>query len=330
MIPRQNTAFVTGAAGFLGVNLVHELVREGWKVYALHRQQMIPEGLGGLPIESVRGDVTDLDALEKAVPSHVDAIFNLAGVVSYWSKKKREQIEVNVNGACNVAEIARRRKARLIHTSSIVTYDWSQGDVISESTPLNGDKSHVNYIRTKRLGEIEIEKRVAQGLDAVILHPGIIIGAYDFHTWSRLFSIINRGSKVVGIPGGEASMCHARQCARACISTFYKGRRGEHYLIGGVSPTFLELAQETCRILGKPPINRTQPSWLVKLMACLSEAISYISGKEPPITIDLADLMTTRIVCNSEKAIRELGYQPSSLSEMLRDCHQWMVNTERL
>ena len=95
------TAFVTGATGLLGNNLVRELVQRGHRVKALARSlSKAREQLGGLDIDLVEGDLTDVPAF-KAALAGVDVLFHTAAFFrdSYKGGRHWDELyRVNVNG----------------------------------------------------------------------------------------------------------------------------------------------------------------------------------------------------------------------------------------
>lgn len=78
------TAYVTGSNGFLGVNLVEQLILQGWRVLALHRRGSDIRYLERLAAERVAGDINDPASLERTVPRGVDALFHVAGSTNLW------------------------------------------------------------------------------------------------------------------------------------------------------------------------------------------------------------------------------------------------------
>ena len=316
-------AFVTGGTGFLGINLVEQLLAENWEVVVLHRPTSNLTHLHKKGIALVQGSITEPDSLITVFPKNVDAVFHVAGNTSLWSHRNEIQTRDNVEGTRNMAVIALIRQARrFIHTSSIAFYGHHQ-DRINEQTPSNAIHSPINYYRTKYLAELEVRRGIDQGLDAVIINPANIIGPYDYHNWAQLFIMIER-QKLPGVPPATHTFCHVREVARAHIAAFHKGQKGQNYLLGGVEVDYLNLAREIGQILGKPTPKRTTPIWILKLIGRISLWISYITRKEPDLTPEKAFLITINMLCNSQKAERELDYHPASLKSMLEDCCRWM------
>ncbi|MBI3171054.1 MAG: NAD-dependent epimerase/dehydratase family protein [Hydrocarboniphaga effusa] len=238
------TAFVTGATGFVGLNLVEALRQQGWDVIALHRATSDLSGLDRFAgVRRVVGDVTDARSLKNLIPRNIDCVFHVAGNTSLWGKASAEQDAVNIDGTRNVVRVALEKgAARFVHTSSIVAYGL-HGGLITEETPTGGASARINYVRSKALAEREVRQGIAKGLKAVIVNPSNIIGCYDTQNWSRMFLLVAE-KRLPGVPPGGGSFCHARAVARAHIVAAEKGRIGANYLLGGAEASYRRLVQQ--------------------------------------------------------------------------------------
>jgi len=179
----RRTAFVTGAAGFVGRNLVEELVREGWEVTAFCLPTDDAHALRPLA-NLVFGDLKDTDSILAAMPECPDVIFHTAGNTSTWSRFATAQYEDNVLATANLIEMALHRGAgRFIYTSSTSAYGYQPGVQFVEDTPSNVLTDGDNYGQTKFHAEERIRHAVSdRGLQAVILNPVNILGPYDCST----------------------------------------------------------------------------------------------------------------------------------------------------
>jgi nucleoside-diphosphate-sugar epimerase len=322
-------AFVTGTTGFVGRNLVEQLIAAGWKITALARDRGAAPFLQQQEVAIVEGSITDRESLFRALPADVDALFHVAGNTSFWSRDAAEQTRVNVDGTRNIVEAALTRRARkLVTTSSIAAYGFHDTPV-TEETRSNALSTNINYLRTKWLGEEEVRKGVARGLDATIMNPANIIGPYDDRNWSRMIALVDRG-KLPGVPPGAGSFCHVREVAAAHIAAVDRGRRGENYLLGGADATYLEMVTIIGRLTGKKTPTKPMPKLLLELVGRISGWVSAVTKREPDITSEGAALVTHNMLADSSKAERELGFKRVSLEEMLRDCYEWMRRDGRL
>jgi len=320
----SKSAFVTGATGCVGLNLIEELLAQGWDVTALHRAGSNISLLTRLPVSRVVGDVTDANSLASLIPTEVDCVFHVAGNTSMWSRIHAEQSQVNVEGTRNVVRAAVTAGARrFVLTSSIVAYGL-HGGTVSEDTPTRGTAARINYIRSKALAEREVRQAINGGLKAVIINPSNILGAYDTRNWARMFRLVQKGRLPV-VPAGGGSFCHVREVARAHIAAAEQGRVGANYLLGGAEASYLGLVQEMARMLGVKRRAHALPRGMLQGYAFLEEMIAPVFGREPDVTRDAVELLSQNIYCDTRRAVRELGYKPQPIQAMLKDCMDWML-----
>ena len=323
------TAFVTGSNGFVGVNLVEELLSQNWRVVAMHRVGADIHQLSVLPAERVIGDGSDYRSLRAAMPANVDTVFHVAGSTSLWARLRIEQMRVNVKGTRNVVRAALESGAGcLVHTSSAVAYGL-HGGTVTEDTPSRGTSAAINYVRSKALAEREVRRGISRGLKAVIMNPAHIIGPYDDGNWSRLFRMVEHG-RLPAVPGGGGSFCHVKSVARAHIVAAERGRSGANYLLGGADTSYLGLVRAIARLRGKRRRFLPLPSSALKLYARAEELIAVVFRREPDITRDGVELLSVNLYCKNQRAVDELGYEPLPLSRLLEDCHRWLVESGRL
>lgn len=322
LVPR--TAFVTGATGFVGLNLVEELLAQGWRVIALHRADSDLKYLRRLPAALAIGDVTDAPTVRRAMPQGVDAVFHVAGDTSLWSKHDAVQDRVNVVGTRNVVGAALEKRARrFVHTSSISAYGLQRGR-FDESAEQLGRVSPVNYHRSKFLAEEAVRAGVARGLHAVILNPAGIIGRYDKRNYARLFTLVASG-KLPGVPPASRSFCHVREVARAHVAAAERGGVGENYLLGGTDASYLELVRAIGAATGRDVPARPTPAWVLRALGAAGALRGTLTGKPPSLTPEAARMATHDITCDCAKAMRELGLQAVPLREMVADCAVWLA-----
>jgi len=325
----RRSAFVTGGTGFVGLNLVKELMSRDWDVTALHRPGSDLKFLNRFRPRLVVGAITDAAALLSAIPAGTDTIFHVAGNTSLWRKGDAEQTRDNVDGTRNVVEAALARGVRrLVVTSSISAYGPVSGDV-TEETPSRAADSRVNYQRSKWLAQEIALAAISRGLEVVVMQPGAIMGPYDIGTWSRVFIMVRDG-KLPGVPPAELTFTHVRECVAAHIAAADKGANGGKYLLGGENKTMLDLVREVSLLLNKPVPHREISPLLLRLIAMGGDFASNFTGKRPSITREMADSFGRKLNVTSAKAQRELGYRVVALKDMAKDCYDWMVAEKRI
>ena len=241
------TAFVTGASGFIGTNLVKQLGEAGWSVIAMHRETSDLTYLSRFPATLVVGDIGDREFLAGAIPDGVDALFHVAGNVSFDSAGDEAQTHANVAGTRAVVEVAQARNVgRFVHTSTGATWGLHDGMPIDETAPSNADEIGVNYCSTKKAAEDIVLEAAAGGLDAVCVNPGNVVGPYDRVIWGPFVQAIASGAMTTVGAGGGA-FCHIDETAKAHISAYERGRRGERYILAGANEKFATAAGDRGR-----------------------------------------------------------------------------------
>ena len=299
------TAFVTGASGFIGVNLVKQLGEAGWSVIAMHREGSDLTYLRQFPAERVIGDIGDRDFLAGAIPEGIDAVFHVAGNVSFDSAGDAAQTHANVVGTRAVVEAARARNVgRFIHTSTGAVFGLHDGVPIDETAPSNADEIPVNYCRTKKAAEDIVLEAAAAGLDAVCINPGNVVGPYDRVIWGPFVQAIASGAMTTVGSGGGA-FCHIDETAKAHIAAFERGRRGERYILAGANESFSAAARIVAELVGvEAPVPSSAPN------PDASAEVNFVTNR------------TQIMLC--DKAVRELGFKPVPLRTMFADLCAWM------
>jgi dihydroflavonol-4-reductase len=330
MLPSAGrAAFVTCGTGFVGLNLVRELMVRGWDVTALHRPSSELKLLKRFHPKLVAGDLSDAKSLIAAIPTGTDTVFHVAGNTNMWRGGNAQQTRANVEGTRNVVEAALAKKVRrLIVTSSISAYGLVDGE-ITEETPSLAANSSVNYQKTKWQAQEIARAAVPKGLEVVIMQPGAIMGPYDIGTWSRLFAMVRDG-KLPGVPPSLLTFAHVREVVAAHIAATDKGKNGASYLLGGENRTMMDLVSEISALLGKPKPTKETPLSLLRMVAAVGDIASRFTGKEPPITPEVGRMMSRRVSVTSAKAKRELCYRVVPLKDMVKDCYDWMVAEGRI
>ncbi|HEY2145811.1 MAG TPA: SDR family oxidoreductase [Steroidobacteraceae bacterium] len=329
MPPSGRAAFVTGGTGFVGLNLVKELMIRGWDTTALHRASSDLKFLKRFRPKLVVGAITDRGSLDAAIPPGTDTVFHVAGNTNMWRGGNAEQTRDNVDGTRNVVDAALAKGVRrLVVTSSISAYGPVDG-AITEETPSLAESSRVNYQRTKWQAQEIARAAVSRGLEVVIMQPGAIMGPYDIGTWSRLFVMV-RDAKLPGVPPSLLTFTHVREVVSAHIAAADKGENGGSYLLGGENKTMMDLVREIATLVGKPAPAKETSLGLLRAVAVLGDFTSRFTGKQPPITTEMTDLMSRQVSAASAKAQRELGYRVVALKDMVKDCYEWMLFEGRI
>jgi len=201
---------VTGGTGLVGSHLLFDLTNAGKTVRAIKRSYSDinkvyktfrfyvkqPEPLLER-IEWVDADLMDYHSLISALKG-ITTVFNCAGKVSFSEKDKKELVNINILGTANLVNACLETKPKLIHLSSIAALGTpaNEMETINEQTPWDHNEAHSAYSLSKHKGEMEVWRGIAEGLDAVILNPSVILGPGDWeHGSPGFFKMVWNGLK---------------------------------------------------------------------------------------------------------------------------------------
>jgi dihydroflavonol-4-reductase len=314
---------VTGATGCIGSNLAQQLLRLGYNVRAFHRSTSNLLTLKDIDVEHIIGDIRDKDSLNKAIRG-CDTVFHTAAMVSFWKRKREEQLDINVNGTRNVVECCIALGVEtFVHTSSVAALGYrTDGKLIDETTTFNWDQ-HITYKYSKHLAELEVLDGVAKGLHAVMVNPTVVIGPRDAYIHGgQIIRDTNRGRIPIYVDGGM-NIVSVHDIVSGHIAAAGMGRTGERYILGGNNLTHREVFTLAAKVLDVRPPFLKIPIWAVKSLAMICDVYGDISNRQPWITSDLISGIGKFNWYASEKAERELHYKNSSVEDALRQSFEW-------
>ena len=327
------TAFVTGATGLLGNNLVRLLVLQGVRVKALARsREKAEKQLAGLPVEIVVGDMTKVSEFAEQLAG-TDVLFHTAAFFRDNFKGGRHQKELRDTNVQGTADLLNHAYAagvrRVVHTSSIAVLRSERGQLTNETMLRNVTDAEDDYYLSKVLSDREVEKFLEAHPDmwACMVLPGWMTGPGDIGPTSSgqvILDFLNR--KMPGIPPATFSIVDARDVAQAMWLAGQKGRRGERYLAAGRHIEMGQLFEKLQSITGIAAPRRKVPIVVLFAMAAASEVWAAISGK--PVLISMANVRLMagerdRSHFDNSKSERELGVRFRPVEETLRDTVTW-------
>lgn len=312
---------ITGANGFTGSHLVTALAQQsepGDTIVAFVRKTSDRSRLTALNVQLAYGDITDRPSLQAAMQG-VDRVFHTAAYVELGIVDAARMERINVEGTRNVLEAAQAAGVqKLVYCSTIGVYGDTQGQVIDETFARQQKGFSSAYDSTKYEAQQLVDQFAAAGFPIVSVMPSGIFGADDPHFGPVMDTFLKGRLKVWA--GGDriTGIVHVDDLVSAMILAADQAPTGAHYIIstGDLSTRamFHFLSQET----GIPaPIEVPQP--IVRLVGNILEPIGRLLSWQPPISRERVHYIYDRCVrVSSDKAKRELGWNPRSVEETLR------------
>lgn len=319
-------AFVTGATGFIGGNLVRTLLADGHQVRVLVRPNSDQRNLSGLPLELVSGDLANQTILTEHLMG-CDVVFHVAALYSLWARDAQMIYRANVTGTENILAAAQEAGVkRFIHTSSVAAVGVpAPGKLGNETTQTTLTELVSDYKKSKYLAEQAALSAVHNGLDVVVVNPSTPIGAHDVKPTptgeiilrflqNRMPAYVHTGLNLIDV----------EDVARGHVLAWQKGRTGERYILGNRNLTLKELLEMLSAITGKPSPRFAVPHAIPLAAAFVDEMIlARFFGKTPHVSLYSVQMSRKAMYYDTAKAVQELGLPQSPIERALEKAVQW-------
>jgi len=323
--------FVTGASGFIGANLVHELAARGHRVRGLLRDRSDSRGLTGADFERVTGDVSDREMLQHEMRG-CEWCFHVAASYHLWLHDYAPMYAANVEGTRNVLEAAAAAGcARMVYTSTVGCIGLPKeenGCVLptDETAPVSEAQMGNHYKRSKWQAECVAVELVRQGFPVVIVNPTAPVGPRDAKptpTGQVIVDFLNRAMPAYLDTG--LNWVHVRDVAIGHILAAERGRIGARYILGHADGnwTMREAFAVLEEITGIRAPRTRLPYCVALAAAYANEAVSAVTRQPPKAPLAGVRMAKYKMFFNPGKAIRELGLPQTPPKQALADAVEW-------
>jgi dihydroflavonol-4-reductase len=323
--------FVTGASGFIGANLVHELVANNHHVKALVRPGSDLRGLEGADFERVEGDLGDTEKLKSAM-NGCDWCFHVAASYHLWLRDYRPMYAANVEGTRNVIEAAAKAGCgRIVYTSTVGCIGYPapiEGRISpsNEATPVSEHQMSNHYKRSKWQAEQVATQLARQGLPVIIVNPTAPVGPRDVKptpTGKVIVDFLNRQMPAYLDTG--LNWVHVRDVALGHILAAKKGCIGERYILGHREGnwTMKEAFAVLEEITGVRAPTMRIPYFVALSAAHVDETISRFTRRAPKAPLGGVRMAKYKMFFDPSKAVRELGLPQTPPRQALADAVEW-------
>jgi dihydroflavonol-4-reductase len=318
---RMKPTLVTGASGFLGWHVARLLVERGHSVRALVRPGSRVDGIDVAP---VTGDLREPDSLARAVEG-CGFVFHVAADYRLWAKDPSDLYRSNVDGTRNLLEAARRAGVeRVVYTSTVGCIGIPHDGIGDETTAVTLADMAGDYKRSKFLAEQVALEFARDGFPVVIVNPTAPIGDHDVKptpTGKIVLDFLN-GAMPAFIDTG-LNVVDARDCAEGHLLAREKGRPGERYILGSENLTLAQILEKLAAITGRRAPTVRLPYAVAYCAGACSTAWAGLTGIPPRVPLEGVRMARKKMWVTSEKARRELGFDPGPAGIALRRAVEW-------
>ena len=324
--------FVTGATGFVGANVVRELLDRGYQVRCLIRDTSPRLSIEGLDVETVVAPLDDLEALKQAMDG-CGAVQHIAGTYDTSPGGPDRMRFVHVDATKNLLDAAVAVGAeRFVLCSSSVTVGWGSmqapGD---EQTPMpNVDEVYGvssplrAYYDSKSEAE-ELARSYAEGgLGVVTVNPDYVLGEWDVKPTSGTLILAIARRWIPFYPAGGKCFIGAQDCAAGHVLAMERGTPGERYLLGLENHSYRSLMTQIAAVVGRNPPALPLPSVVRRAGGLASRVIARVDPhRATAINEQTLRSMQEERYRNGTKATKDLKLPHTPLAFSIESAYRW-------
>jgi nucleoside-diphosphate-sugar epimerase len=293
-------SFVTGGSGLVGSHVIQQLLKEGKKVKALYRNE-IPDIAGKEKVTWVKGDILDVIALDEALEG-VERVYHCAAIVSFNSKRKGELFKTNIEGTANVVNAALNAGVKkLCFVSSVAALGKvKNGITINEKMTWSEESNDSNYAKSKYLAEVEVWRGIAEGLQAVIVNPAIILGAADWNEGStKIFKTAYE--EFPWYTEGITGFVDVADVANVMIQLMASSISGEKFILSAENKQYKEVFTLAATAFGKKAPHKKVTRLIANIVWRLEALKAIFTGEDPLLTRETAEAAQQIVVFDNSK-----------------------------
>jgi dihydroflavonol-4-reductase len=317
-------AFVTGGSGFIGTNLIHQLLADGVEVRAMVRSTSAIAHLKTLPVELA---YTDLYSSKLAF--HLDGcevLFHMAAHYSLFQSEVNQLLESNVLGTRNILAAAKEAGIRrTVYTSSVAAIGVKpDGTPATEAYQSPPEDLISAYKRSKYWAEQEALTAAREGQDIVIVNPTSPIGPWDGKptpTGEIILRFLRRQMPAVVDTG--LNFINVQDVCQGHVLALEKGKSGDRYILGHQNLTLQDFLSQLAEVTGLPAPRLKIPHWIPLGAAWVDEMVLPQFGKVPTLALDGVRMSQQKMYYDAEKAVQELGLPQTDLRSALSSAVDW-------
>lgn len=312
---------VTGGTGLVGAHLLHKLVSNNENVRAIYRHKTKLEDVENVfrycgetdntlynKIEWIQADILDIPALDEALKG-IEFVYHCAAFISFEPDKYKILKRTNITGTANVVNLCISNNiTKLCHVSSIAAIGNStKNSEITENNFWNPEEDNSVYAITKYDAELEVWRGTQEGLDAVIVNPGIILGSGMWQSGSSsIFKKVYKGLKYY--TSGSIGLVAVNDVVTIMVALLKSDIKNERFILVAENWTYKHFITSIAKALKVKPPYKEASFKLLNIVWRLDWLKQKLLGKRRVLTKHLVKSLTTTTNYSSKKIETSLNY----------------------
>jgi len=323
---------VTGGTGLLGTHLLYKLVTDGKSVRAIYRDdskfEMVKKVFSFYTddptavfdkIEWVKADITDVPALDLTF-QEVALVYHCAALVSFNPKDYQKSRQVNVIGTANIVNLCLSNQvSKLCHVSSIATLGEELKKPITEETRWNPENNTQNiYAMTKYDAELEVWRGTQEGLDVVIVQPGVILGPGFWSSGTgEIFTKV--ASKFHYYTSGTVGVVDVNDVTAAMVKLMNSGVVNEQFIVVSENIGYEQLLQAISDTVGSIKKLQEVKRWQLLLYLYVDSLVSFIFRRKRSVFKATVNSAFKQLIYDNTKLEKTIDIKFISVAESVQN-----------
>ncbi len=332
---------VTGGTGLVGSHLLYQLVSENKQVKAIYRRAHTLERIKHVfsyytknhkelfnKIEWIEADLNNIPALELAFKD-VAYVYHCAAFVSFEPNKYYQLRNINIEGTANIVNLCISNKVKkLCYVSSIAAIgnEANSDHLITENTEWNPEADNSVYAITKYGAEMEVWRGTQEGIPAVIVNPGIILGPGYWKGGSsgNLFRLIHKG--LTYRTSGTTGYVSVWDVCDIMNKLMHSDIINERYILISENLSFNEFQKKVAKALNVKPPKKEAGRLMLEIAWRLDWLVSKLFGKRRKLSKQLAKSIRTKTVYDNSKIKDALQIEFNSVDSAIDQVSKYYLN----
>ena len=333
---------ITGATGFVGAHLALHLTEKGRSILAIYRNEVAKKKTKSLfemykkgylfdQITWILADITDIPSLEVAF-ENVEYVYHCAAKISFDPRDESKLRKINIEGTANVVNFCLAKGVKkLCFVSSIAALgdlpEYNSFDentdsfskICDEETDWNPEKPHSDYAISKYGAEMELWRGHQEGLEVVIVNPGIILGPVP-KTWNReegsfkLISTLSKGLKYY--TQGTTGFVGVQDVARCMVQLMEGHWSGQRYILVSENLSYQDIATQIAKSLEVASPEVEAKKWMTEIAWRWDWIAANLFFQKRNLTKAIAKSLHTQDCYSNKKVVTTLDFDFEPITEV--------------
>ena len=322
---------VTGGTGIVGAHLLLKCVKQNSKVVATYRRE---EGLKKIKtlfekqspdylkyfktIEWIKAPLNDLTLLNNAF-KNIDYVYHCAAKVTLADSNAEKLMKSNAEGTANIVNASIKHKIKkLVYVSSIAAIGAEKYiTTVDEDSSWNSDQNHTAYAYSKYGAELEVWRGSQEGLNVVIVNPGIILAG---ELWERstasLFRDVAKGIRFY--PTGSAAVVAVEDVVNVLMKLMKSDVLNERFILVAENISQKELLSKIATSIGIKPPNIPLRKWFLYCAFVFEKIFKIIGIRKNFLSIALIEILTSNQKYEGSKICGAINFHYTNIDETIK------------